>query len=289
MDVAVVDSESFQVQTPHGAPIPIRIRDSLAIIRDNDTGRYSVLDCHDYVETDELRFFVGDEECSGVLKCQYRAVDLKGPGYEKVVPWTYFDRFWPRKENLLVSARTAVRSIDRMYFRGADWDRRADILEELNRRGLTNSDFAPIKYSDYIREAGSYKVMLSLPGMAEVCHRDIEWFGSGACVLRPRLANEFHNELIPDFHYVSVDVDYRNVSVPGVVDSIEKRFREIIRNRGYMEFVGRNAARWYDANVGLDAAMDLTVPLLGLEDKASQRKFMGIGKVAAQSGVRKSD
>jgi hypothetical protein len=281
MEVNVVEGGTFEVRTADAAAITIKIRDSLAILCDGDNASYSVLDCHDFVETDELKFFVRDERCRKILKCQYRAAALKGPHYEKVVPWTYFDRFWPRKEPLLVASRKVVRRIDRMYFRGSDWDRRGDVLNELRRRGLTNADFRTLDYSDYVREAGTYKVMLSLPGMGDLCHRDIEWFGSGACVLRPRVENEFHDKLIADVHYVSVDVDYRNAPAAVVADSIEKRFGEIIHDREYMEFVGANAARWYDANVQRDSAMDLTVRLLGLEERARQPDLVGCADVSA--------
>ena len=37
-----------------------------------------------------------------------------------------------------------------------------------------------------------------------------------------------------------------------------------------MDFVAGNAARWYDANVRVDASMDLTARLLGLRDPASR-------------------
>lgn len=275
MDVAVEDRETFEVRTARAGAMTIRVRDSLAIVCDDRTGSYRVLDCHDYVETDELALFVSDERCTKVLKCQYRAADLGGPGYEKVVPWTYFDRFWPRKADLLVASRKAARSIDLMYFRGADWDRRAGVLDELRKRGLTNPDFSVVRYSDYIREANGYRVMLSLPGLADFCHRDVECFGSGACVLRPRLKNEFHDDLVPDYHYVSVDTDYRGDGPVAVADRIEQRFREIIRDPEYMDFVAGNAARWYDANVRVGAVMDLTARLLGLQEPAARPDLAG--------------
>jgi hypothetical protein len=220
------------------------------------------------VITDELDLFVRDDRCKKVLKCQYRARTLKGPGYEKVVPWTYFDRYWPQKEAQFLASRNISRGIDLMYFRGADWDRRASILNELRNRGLTNPDFTVVPYSDYVRESSQYRIMLSLPGLAEFCHRDIECFGSGACVLRPRLLNEFHDSLIPDHHYVSVDVDYRRDGLAVVVDGIERRFREVINDQDYLEFVAANAAQWYDANVRVGGAMELTTRVLGLDTPA---------------------
>jgi len=281
IDVALEDRETFEVRTARTGAVTIPLRDSLGILYDDQTRTYRVLDCHDHVETDDLALFVGDDRCRRVLKCQYRAEVLQGPGYEKIAPWTYFDRFWPSRAELLVAARQAPRSIPLMFFRGADWDRRAGVLGELRKRKLTNPDFSAVRYSDYMREAGDYRVMLSLPGFADFCNRDVECFGSGACVLRPRLKNEFHDALIPDHHYVSVDTDYRSDPPTVVADRIEQRFHEIILDPEYMNFVAGNAARWYDANVRVGPAMALTARLLGLQQPARRLGLQGRAGIRA--------
>jgi hypothetical protein len=108
-------------------------------------------------------------------------------------------------------------------------------------------------------------VILSLPGMADLCNRDVESFASGTCVLRPKLRNEFYNELIPDYHYISVDTKYYKIDPVEVADKIEQRFREIADDHEFIEFVVKNAARWYDENVRLGPAMKLTAQLLDLD------------------------
>ena len=127
-----------------------------------------------------------------------------------------------------------------------------------------NADFRIIDFDAYFRESCQHRVILSLPGMADICNRDVECFGSGACILRPRLLNEFHNELIPDYHYISVNTRYWKIDPVEVADNIEKRFREVMDDPAYIESVARNAAQWYDENVRIDAAMKLTSQLLGL-------------------------
>jgi hypothetical protein len=107
--------------------------------------------------------------------------------------------------------------------------------------------------------------MLSLPGMADVCNRDIECFGRGTCVLRPRMRNQFHDVLIPDHHYVSVDVQLSGSDPVEVADRIERRFREIAHDHAFIASVAGHAARWYDDNVRGDVPMKLTARLLGFE------------------------
>jgi len=265
IDVTIEDRIAFEIRPYRAPPRVITILDSLAILENDCTGDYMILDCHDNVRTEEVDLFARDQRCTRILKCQYRAELFQGPGYEKVLPWTYFDRFWPSNDDLLVSARQAERHLDRLYFRGADWGRRARILAELQRRDLTNPDFGVVDYADYLRESTDYRIVLSLPGMADFCNRDVEWFGGGACVLRPRMINDVYNELVPDYHYVSIDMNYWGHSPAVVADRIEQRFREVIGDPDYLRFVATNAARWYDANVRVTPAMELTIRQLGFD------------------------
>lgn len=263
VDVKVEDRSSFDVLVGPAEKKRIAIRDSLALMQQDHTGEYYVLDCHDLIKTDDLELMVRDPRCKRILKCQYRAKVFTEPLYRKVGPWIYFDRFWPKNEAQIVSYRSVPRTSDALYFRGADWGKRGAILTELSKRGVISSDFQIISSDEYFRESIAHRVMLSLPGMADICNRDVECFGSGTCVLRPRLRNEFHNPLIPDHHYISVNVPH-NASPAEIADGIERRFKDTIDDRAYIEFIAGNAARWYDENVRLDAAMELTGQLLGV-------------------------
>lgn len=242
----------------------IPVRDSFAILENDATGDYYALDCHDWVATNELELLVRDARCKRILKCQYRAAAFTGAEREKVRPWTYFDRFWPRDEQRIVADRAVARTSDALYFRGSDWGARDRVLAELRARGVL-SDPQKVGFDEYFRESAAYRVMLSLPGIADACNRDVECFGRGACVLRPKFRSEFHNPLAPDYHYVSVDVHVRKTDPVEIADRIERRFREIAGDHAYIESVAKNAARWYDENVRRDAAMRLTSRLLGLE------------------------
>jgi len=263
LDVKQEEKESFEVLLGPSEKRQIIIRDSLAILQNDETGDYYALDCHDIAKTDELKLIVRDSRCKKVLKCQYRTEVFSKAVYQKVRRWTYFDRFWPKNEKRLVESRNIRRTSNSLYFRGADWAKRGRILDELSKRGVIPSDLEIIDFDAYFREACRHRVILSLPGMADLCNRDVESFASGTCVLRPRLRNEFHNELIPDYHYISVDTKYYKVDPIEVADKIEKRFREIADDDAYLEYVAKNAAKWYDENVSLDAAMKLTAKLLG--------------------------
>lgn len=264
LDVKQEDQEFFQVNSGPSEKKQVVIRDSLGILQNDQTGNYYVLDCHDIARTDELELIVRDNRCKRILKCQYRTNVFREPVYQKVMPWTYFDRFWPKNEKALVESRESTRTSNSLYFRGADWAKRGRILEKLSKRGVIQSDFQIVDFDAYFRESCQHRVALSLPGMADLCNRDVESFASGTCVLRPRLQNEFHNELVPNYHYISVDTKYYKIDPVEVADKIEQRFREIADDHAFIAYIAGNAAQWYDENVRLDAAMKLTSQLLGL-------------------------
>ncbi len=264
LDVKIADKESFEVILDRAVKRQVVIRDSLAFIQNDQTKHYYVIDCHDVPKTKDLEIIVRDHRCRRILKCQYRKKTFKEAIYDKVMPWTYFDRFWPAKEAQLVALRKAARTSNTLYFRGATWARRDHVLDELQKKGIMNSDFRIIDFDDYLLESSRHRVLMSLPGMADFCNRDVEAFASGACVLRPKLRNEFHNRLIPDYHYISVDTKYWKTDPVEVADKIEQRFTEIIDDQEYLRWVSRNAAQWYDENVCHDSAMKLTVKLLDL-------------------------
>lgn len=251
--------------TVNGAKQEIPVRDSIAFLYDNNSGDYYIIDCHDWIKPDDTKLIVRDRSCRRVLKCQYNKSYFKKSVYNKIVPWTYFDRFWPENDDTLTSTRAIEPEYEKIYFRGVAWGHRGAILDELIKRGLMNPDYDPVDFEEYHRECSQYRIMLSLPGLAEVCHRDIEGFASGRCILRPKIENEFHDNLIPDHHYISVDIDLE--TEPAVAaDRIEKRFNEVIGDREFLDFIASNAMKWYDENVSLKSVLRLTADLLGLKN-----------------------
>lgn len=252
--------------------IEIEVRDSLALLQNDATGRFAVLDCHDFADTDDLHLIVRDRRCMRVLKCQYRGEELdemSEANARKVRPWAYFEHEWPKMQDRLVAARGRARYEDRqgerLYFRGHDWEDRRPILSGLRVMGLINQDCEQkIPYDDYIAELAGQRAMLSLPGMGEICHRDMEAFAVGTCVVRPRIRNGFHDPLVADHHYVSVDVDAEDDSVERVAIALARRWRAVRDDLEYLDHVAANGMRWWDENVRRDACMRRTAEILGL-------------------------
>ena len=90
-----------------------------------------------------------------------------------------------------------------LKFRGFLYGDRLKLKEE----NLFEITDVKINYIGYFNELNNNKINLSLNGAAEICNRDIEILSSRSVLLRPKLSQKFHNELIPNYHYVSFDVD----------------------------------------------------------------------------------
>jgi hypothetical protein len=121
-----------------------------------------------------------------------------------------------------------------------------------------NMQGSPVSFNDYIQEALNFKLVLSIGGgggavCGDFCLRDIEMFGLGIPVIRPRYIVETADPLIPDVHYISVDAefdsDYRYVNHEKLSEKIAKRYLEVIEDITILAKVAANAHRWYLDNL----------------------------------------
>ena len=118
---------------------------------------------------------------------------------------------------------------------------------------------SPVPFISYINQVTNYKVVLGMGGgggfsCGDLCLRDIEMFGLGVPVLRPKLIVETRDELIPNHHYISVDVDvdksFKYSNPEKLAGSIVKRFMEVKDDDDFLKEVSSNARDWYVRNFG---------------------------------------
>jgi len=151
-----------------------------------------------------------------------------------------------QKQNI---ARTVP---EKLPFRGRVYLFR-EYLTKDDRFNVLNIEFDHKLYSEYIYELSSNWVNLSLNGVGEICNRDIEIMGTGTALFRPKLNVKFHNELIPDYHYISVDIEdldknscdifYKQLS-----DRMYERYNEVKKDLDYIKFIAKNGHEWYKEN-----------------------------------------
>jgi hypothetical protein len=266
LPVTIEEVDSFALRLRFSRP-EFGMRHWGAIIQHCDSGKFWMLDCSDWVTPFDIniREIARDFRCQGILKCQYRRQPYQGGHLEKIRPWTYFEQHAPEFQSRIERLRAMPRTKPSLFFRGnSALEGREAILRELNRGQIMNGSTGSIRYIPYLEEMAQHWVALALPGMGNICHREIECFGSGTPVLMPTLKNTLHDPLVPDFHYISVDADTLADKAELVAERILKRFHEIAGRRDYLDFVARNAMAWYDTNVRFPASLDLAVELMGL-------------------------
>lgn len=266
LEIKAKKVESFVLKYPYFKKKEIEFLHYFAIIQNDHNGIFYVLDCHDWENPFEdlhPRRFLRDRRCKVYLKCQYQEKYYKRYPLTKVKPWTYFESESLKMQAKLEELRTIKRIHKSLYFKGNTDYGRDVILDQLKKRGLVHFDGEIIGFEQYLKESCQHKILLALPGMGNICHREIEGFGTGTPVLMPRLRNTFYNELIPDYHYISVEVDTDEDKAEFIGDKLEERFRQVIDNGEYLDFVAKNAMKWYDENVRFPNSLDLTARLLG--------------------------
>ena len=139
--------------------------------------------------------------------------------------------------------------------------------QQLNMQG------SPIQFNQYIQEALNFKLVLSIGGgggavCGDFCLRDIEMFGLGIPLIRPKYIVETIDPLIPDIHYIAVDAEfdsnYRYANHEKLSQQIAKRYLEVIENNNILVEVVANAKEWYTRNLGEANITASLIKALGL-------------------------
>jgi len=115
----------------------------------------------------------------------------------------------------------------------------------------------PVSYDAYIQEALTFKIALGYGGgggytCGDFCFRDIEMFGLGIPLLRPKFIVESVNPLIENVHYISVecefDEEFRYKDQEKLSDAINQRYHEVVDNQEFLNYIIGNAREWYIQN-----------------------------------------
>jgi hypothetical protein len=149
--------------------------------------------------------------------------------------------------------------IDKFFFRGniRGCDRRAvDLLQ--NEELFCGGEGRDIKM--YFNEAIQYKIGLSIPGVGELCYRDIEYMAVGIPMMRFEYVTQLNPLLIPNYHYISIDridteedkrfnggiVHRERVAEQRHADAYLNKFKEVKDNKEFLEFISKNAREYYE-------------------------------------------
>jgi hypothetical protein len=133
-------------------------------------------------------------------------------------------------------------------------------LSKLNKIKVIDQKIFPEE--NYFKELTNTKVCLSLNGVAEICNRDMEILSAKSVLLRPKLTQKFHNELIDGYHYIGFDYD----SDPNrQSEIILDKFNEIINNDEFLNFISKNGYEWFLNNGTINSNVKILTEIINLE------------------------
>lgn len=160
----------------------------------------------------------------------------------------------------------------KLTFRGRLYGFRQHLKSDI-RFNVNSRKDASLDQDGYMDELNGSHLNFSINGSGEICHRDIEILGLGTALFRTKLVAKFHNELIPDYHYISVNFDdiknekykpYSSEFYKALSDKIHDRFNEVKDDRDFIKFIGENGRKWYLENGTVISNVNIILKLLNL-------------------------
>jgi len=242
----------------------VRSNHRVIVVENRHTRRFGCIDIADYVAPKHTasRTHVQSDLCDVCLKCQYRENFYEANDYlKKIRPYFYFPKFPAIVESNADYFRRLPRTENALYWRGWRPNSRRPILARLE--GLVSPSPDKVSFLQYAHELCAHKLALSLPGHANCNHRELEAFGMGTPVLMPRLKNTYHEPLVPDVHYLSVECDTVKDPPKTCAEALRERYHQVIGNEELLAYVRDNAVRWYDDHLRFCRLVPLTASLLG--------------------------
>lgn len=208
-----------------------------------------------------------------------------------IVPGTYPETIWDfgnLNYEVVTTYRAANPLNSKLYWRGSLYNnpnlgygtylgarRAVELLPNLLDNNFFYGNY-PINFNSYIQEALNYKVALSIGGgggavgarCGDICFRDIEMFGLGIPLLRPEYIIEMQDPLIPDTHYISVDVDFDDLFKYSnhelLAEKIADKYLKVVSDVEFLSYISDNARDWYCRNVAPPNITEKIINLLEL-------------------------
>lgn len=166
--------------------------------------------------------------------------------YTRMSPNVCLDTFYSRRLQL-------SKYEDKFVFRGnVDSAARgsADLLVNYDEFAGHNH----INMIDYYNEIINYKVGLSIPGVGEKCHRDVEYMAIGLPIMKFEYTSTWNPILIPNYHYISIDrideyYEHERIGGQEYVELYLQKFNVVKNNTEFLEFISKNAREYYQTNL----------------------------------------
>ena len=241
------------------------------MVRNRDTNKFTLVSYWDSIkdifESPYCFFDLGKmQQLITSIGVVVNDIEFKPITYLKYTPFGYVPLTpeCEREIEKLYEANSEKTIPDRPRFRNFPNDPfRQFIMNDQRFEGIDKrTNLLPI--AEYMAELYSHKIGLSLNGHGEICHRDMEILGMGNVLLRPKFVVNFHEPLIPDYHFVAVEFDdYKNHK--DMADRFIDKYNKIKNDKDYLDFVGKNGREWYLRNGCTTGNANLLTKIVNLD------------------------
>jgi hypothetical protein len=179
------------------------------------------------------------------IKTDHLVFKLKRCAFQPYGAWINYNFFYRKRQFI-----DFEKLIDGIFFRCTTG--RGD-EEALHKLDIVNDRFSPLSQEKYLDMAINYKVGLSIPNSAGICHRDIDCMAIGLPLMRLEMYGEYYPKLIPNYHYISIS--NKGFSPNGVinggpeyVEAYVNRFMEVKDDFQFLNFISENAHNYFEEN-----------------------------------------
>jgi hypothetical protein len=200
---------------------------------------------------------------------------------KKVSPWIFlpfaeFDvDFYRNKRNQLDNFE------DKMFWLGSGVDAYRKMIRIIDNKGLMQ----PIGckgHESYLEALINSKIGLSyyldldkyntpFDHTGEFCYRDIEYTLLGLPYIRIEFKDTTYDPLLPNVHYISIPREHAYVAYAikgdeGVADLYINRYREVIDDKEFLNYISTNQLNWANNNLMNNRKEEITFDLLNLKE-----------------------
>lgn len=169
--------------------------------------------------------------------------------------------------------------IDKFFFRGNVKNACRHAVDFLKNEDLFEGGESNSHYDIYFNELIQYKVGLSIPGIGELCFRDIEYMALGIPMMRFEYITQLDPPLIPNYHYISIDridteedkkynggvISREREADQRHINAYIKKFKEVKDNIEFLEFISKNARNYYDTYLHPSTRLNHIINLLEIK------------------------
>lgn len=266
--------EDINVRLERRTKDHLQVKNCEMVIENLDTGDFYVLSLADQISPAVLAE-QDNPHLKMVLYSQYvpdQMVFHTRKNAHKYYPWIYFPQNTADFDEIYSKRKCMADLKEQMYFKGTREYR--PIIGHMNPSIL--SDNAGLGHRDYLEEMAGYRLALSVGGAAngDICYRDVESMALGIPMIRFEYVVALSPNLIPNYHYFSIPIPddlplqnaVRKDRLGGKrhAELIENRFKEVVGDFDYLNFVSDNARRYYVENLSPKVRARNTLLKLGL-------------------------